>query len=491
MLKSQKQSIKLPKSIQKQWSISRCLSINKNSKTYLLEGNQNNASCILKSFTNHSFSRFKFRKVSHFPDNYFVLPYSHCYYSNTHFVFYQRCHTLRELLCDVGLSLSDLYSLGIDLTYAAEILIKHHFLEIDINPNNIYQKDNGHFCLGDLNLQPHFLLGTPGYLAPEFNDQMISIKKITKEQFDKAVQYSICTLLHQLCMLEPSIQTDSLQSILNIGLQKKSENRFSSLSDFRNTLLSQKNLPEIKDSNHLIQITQKNHPFFQVKTIPFSSKYNLFTNLYLWIPLIIAGCFFLISLYHYQRSSDKISFSSDFYLSQIPDHKEEDFITTTPEFFKPLPTNSILPISENTEINIQNYGLTSISSCFSDIPYPEKITCIYAGGNRFTEVSSINRFPHIKEVYLNNNQIQTLSEFSTLKQLEILVLSYNQLKEIPVLSHLKCLTHLDVSSNPDFSDVDTLFTLKRLSTLNISNTSITKKQYQKLHRKLPNCNIIY
>lgn len=491
MLKTQEQSIKLPKTIQEQWNILRCLSINKNSKIYLLEGIQNNTSCILKTFTNHSFSRFKFRKVSHFLDSYLVLPFSHCYHNNTHFLLYQRLNTLKELLSDTGLSLPDLYSLGIDLTFAAEILIKHHFLEIDINPNNIYQKENGHFCLGDINLQSHFILGTPGYLAPELNNQTNSIKRITEEQFDKAVQYSICTLLKQLCMLEPSMQANSLQSLLNIGLQKKSENRFSSLSDFRNTLLSQKNLPEIKNQNHLIQIKQKNHPFFQVKTIPLSSKNNLFTYLYLWIPLIIAGCLFLTSLYHYQQSADKISFSSDIYLSQIPNSKEENLITTTPEFLEPLPTNSILPISENTEINIQNYGLTSISSCFTDISYPEKITCIYAGGNRFTEISSINRFPHIKEIYLNNNQIQTLSDFSTLEQLEILVLSYNQLKEISVLSHLKCLTHLDVSANPDFSDVDTLFKLKKLSTLNISNTSITKKQYQQLHRKLPNCNIIY
>lgn len=491
MLKTQEQSIKLPKSIQEQWNILRCLSINKNSKTYLLEGNQKNTSCILKTFTNHSFSRFKFRKVSHFSDSYFVLPFSHCYHNNTHFLLYQRYNTLKELLSDTGLSFPDLYSLGIDLTFAAEILIKHHFLEIDINPNNIYQKEDGHFCLGDLNLQSHFILGTPGYLAPELNSQANSIKKITEEQFDKAVQYSVCTLLKKICMLEPSMQANSFQSILDIGLQKKAENRFSSLSDLRNALLSQKDLPGVKDQYQLIQIAQENHKLFQVKTIPFSPKNKLFSYLYLWIFLITAGSFFLVSLYHYQQAANRISYPSNSYLSKISDSREEILITTTPEFSNPSPANFLFPSTEISEIDIQNHRLTSISSALSDIPYSEEITCLYAGGNQFTEVSSIKRFPHIKEVYLNNNQIQTISGFSTLEQLEILVLSYNQLKDISALSHLKNLTHLDVSSNPDFSDFSTLLNLKKLNTLNISNTSITRKQYRQLHRKFPNCNIIY
>ena len=107
------------------------------------------------------------------------------------------------------------------------------------------------------------------------------------------------------------------------------------------------------------------------------------------------------------------------------------------------------------------------------------------------EELSVHRFSHLKELYLNNNCIYQLTEITSVSELEILVLSYNQLTELPDLSGLSSLNYLDISGNPHFKTVDCLVNLSTLDTLNISGTAISKKDYQLLCRKLPNCQIIY
>lgn len=482
------QIIKLPKALRKQWTITYCLSMKKNSETYLLKGlNDNKETCILKTYHHNCFSKKKYKKVSHFSDTYLLLPQKHYYEYGIHFILYPKFISLKDILTQNGLSICELLSLGIDLTFAIETLLKHHFFEADISPNNIYQNEKGFFCLGDINLNTGYTIGTPGYLAPEYS----STKIVFSIQFEKAMQYSICKLLDSIYQLDSSIQTDSVTDLLDRGMQSHPDFRFSSLEKMRKELENQRNILESHNQYPLFSIKESNHALFHIKTLPNISKKNLFLFPFLWAALILAGCIFLVTLYHYLHPDDITSSQKGIYQSKISDSNIQSD-TSNAISNTPIPSQISQDDSEIVrELNIQKMGLSSFSSVPSYADYPDKITCLYAGENRFKDTSSLHRFSNIKELYLNNNYIQKLSDISTIKNLEILVLSYNQLTYLPDLSEIKSLNHLDISSNPDFKDVDSLKNLNKLTTLNIAGTGITKKQYQLLCKKLSHCHIIY
>ena len=473
---------KLPGEIAKQWHIVKCLSIKEKSQTYLLKDTQQETYCIEKTFSRTIFSKRKFKKLSHFSDSFLLLPSSLYYESGVYFLMYPYFTTLKEILYQKGISLYELLSLGIDLTEAVLELIKQDFLEADISPNNIYQKEDGNFCLGDISVQNFYQTGTPGFIAPE-----LTKKPESTVSFDHSMQYSICRLLNSVYQLNPTVQKENITRLFHRGMEQESSLRFASLEDLKKNLLEQREQLEAEEQYQRIQIKEPNHFLFRVKTLPLQTgkKLNIFPIL--WCFLMITGCFFLVTLYRQLHPSPIFPQQKPF-MSQISYNTSPaaTFITESPE------NNTAHDIKvRSTELDVQNNGLTSFSLILNKTKTPDTVSCVYAGENRLTDTVSVHRFSHLKELYLNNNCIYQLTEITSVSELEILVLSYNQLTELPDLSGLSRLNYLDISGNPHFKTVDCLVNLSTLDTLNISGTAISKKDYQLLCRKLPNCQIIY
>lgn len=476
MITTTNKTIQLPRELKKQWKISCCLSIKNNSGVYLLEGTCNNGKGILKIYQRNSFSKKKYRKVSLLKGEYLVLPEKHYCISGVHYVFYSKFTTLKDILCQNGISLWELLSLGIDLTHAATILYKNHIYEADISPNNIYKNKEGNFCLGDINIQKAYHAGTPGYIPPELTDtkKMIS----SGDVFDKAMQYSICKLLNSIYQLSESAKTEDITRLLDRGIQIQPDRRFHSLYSLREELEKQQKQLETDHHYQLLQVGEADHGLFREKTIISSCKENFLLYPVLWSLFVFTGCVFLVVLYQNLHSENRTS-QKAIYLSQVVANSPTPSIKET------------VTVKKTVELDIRKKGITSFSSILSMTDHPENVVCLYAGENRLTDTSSIYRFSELQELYLDSNHIQQLSRITELKKLKILVLSYNRLTSLPDISELTSLEHLDLSSNPNFEDIRSLKRLTNLTTLNISETAISKKQYKMLCRRLAGCKIIY
>lgn len=454
------------------WNFIQCLSSTPHSYTYLIQEKTTLSYYILKIFTHHTFSKRKYHILSLFSDKYFILPVTYQHSLNADFLFFEKETTLKEILLDSGLTFHELLDLGIDLIHIGLELKKHHFYEIDISPSNIYQKKDGTFCLGDLNLQKDFIKGTPPYIPPE-NFKTSFSKKKTDFNFEKSLSFSICMLLKNIFDLNPLSQSKSFLQILETGLQENPEKRFSSLEEFKDLLLKERK-QESFDNSSLFQIEKMNHPLFEKKTISLSNKTNSVFFISLWIGIIITGCIFLTALYQHLHSDS----------NSIP---IETSTVTSSTNIKESPTTSSTILSVTKEIDVQKNGLTSFPI---DITNPDSVSYIYAGENQLTEISSDFDFPNLKELYLNDNKLYDITGLSHAENLEVLCVSYNNLQDISPLVKLPQLSFLDISSNPKFTDINSLLQMKQLTTLNISNTGLSRKQYELLRRKLPECNII-
>jgi Leucine-rich repeat (LRR) protein len=143
------------------------------------------------------------------------------------------------------------------------------------------------------------------------------------------------------------------------------------------------------------------------------------------------------------------------------------------------------------ELDVRKKGLYSFSTITETTENPEDYSCIYGGGNLFSNLNTISSFSHVKEVYLDDNQIRDIGEIKDCTQVEILVLSYNYIEDVTSLETLSSLSHLDLSSNKTLKDISPLGNITSLRTLNISGTKVSEKQYRWLCKKLPQCQIIY
>lgn len=497
------QEFSLPKEIKKEWEISLCLFVKENSEIYLLRGKSREDTGILKVIPQNHFSIKKFKKQQGIKDETLLLPQKQIYHSGFHYILYQKLTSLKEILCQDGLTLEELLTLGIDLTRAGESLLNSHFYDSDISPNNIYQREDGHFCLGDLSLGRKETEGTPGYMAPEHSSKKFPFKtkKSSSISFDRELQYSICQLLDTIFQLDTTTQNinqkKAILELIHQGKQNLPDSRFSSLRELRKALEKQSQSIKADNPFFLFQVSEVSHPMFQVKTLPMEKKSSsLF--FFFWGALILAGCVFLTVVYRQTHSSPPPSLPDKRAWTNTAESTTEGTISfSSPDHASSTPSTTPQTRAEEKEqekwqeMDIQKKGFTSLESILNQEENPEKISCLYAGDNQLTDISSIDQFPNLRELYLNQNKIQMLPEINTLKHLEILVLSYNQLKKLPDLSKLSSLTYLDLSSNPDFHDIHSLMDLTQLTTLNIAGTSISKEQYQTLTRQLTECNIIY
>ena len=97
-------------------------------------------------------------------------------------------------------------------------------------------------------------------------------------------------------------------------------------------------------------------------------------------------------------------------------------------------------------------------------------------GKKMTSIPNIiNRFPHLKELYLNDNEISELPpELFDCEHLTTLHLNDNVLREIPMkIGKLKRLQDLDLGNNLINEFEPNLFLLNRLISLNLSKNPIS------------------
>ena len=443
-----------------------CLSSNENSYTYYVQHKESSHLSILKICTNHTFSKYKFRIVSRFLDNYFCIPKLYKHINSTAYVILEPMVSLRDIISSTGLSFLDLLNLATDLTHIGIFLKKVRFYETDVSPNNIYRHSSGSFCLGDLNIQKDSPIGTPPYISPERKHKSSSRNKMRSSSFDKSFQFSLCMILRNIYELDKESSIPSFEQIIEKGLQENPEKRFSSLAELKNSFEKIKETDAINTS-FLFQTKTESHPLFETKTQMIIKKENSFLFVILWIGIIIFGCIFLSLYYHQLHKKDTVK------LKESPIEK----VLLSPT-----------PLTKDKELDIQKNGLSSLPHNSSDA---DTVTCIYAGENKITEINSDFCYFNLKELYLNDNLLNNISGLSNSKDLEILCLSYNHIENIKPLTELKKLTFLDIASNHKFSDIQSLIQMKQLTTLNISNTDISKKEYNFQRQQLPNCTIIY
>ena len=143
------------------------------------------------------------------------------------------------------------------------------------------------------------------------------------------------------------------------------------------------------------------------------------------------------------------------------------------------------------EVDIQNHNLYSFSTAVKNIDNAADVICLYAGNNHFSTLDNITELPHLQELYINENRITDINGINACTSLTTAVLSCNDIRDISALSNLTSLDYLDLSGNRHLSQTEPLYDLDHLQILNISNTSVSKKQYRQLCKKLPACNIIY
>lgn len=436
--------------------------------------------CILKIYTSDTFSKKKYFVQTKLDNTNLILPIKHFRLRKKDYIFYLKERTLKDILYTQGMSLSDILSLGIDLIDAICELSEHNFFEADISPNNIYRNDNGHFCLGDLNLQKQKVSGTPPYLCLEnkSSNSFIHNKTHAKKTFEKQMIYSIGKLLDTLCRLQKNFYTNDLQTLLKNAAPDNKIPEISSLREFK-SLLHSHYLAHINSDKSLLLLHRDNHPLFQLKTLHIPKSVHTKRTIFLFFLVIISCIFFLFTLHNYHST----------YLPEKPIITSK--VLQTPVVSpRPSPTNKNSN-NKTMEINIQKQNIYSLSSVKTSISSAGAITCIYAGDNPCKNLRSISEFTNLQELYMNNNQITSISEIAKCTSLKILVLSYNKISDISTLKKLPLLEYLDISSNPDINKIDILSDLASLKFLNISNTNITKKQYRQLKNKLPDCDIIY
>jgi hypothetical protein len=517
MKKTKKNPLSLPKQFAKDWSVHSVLSFDSCHTVYLLTHCHDKQKGVLKVYQKQQFSAKKYRLVSKLPDTYLLLPRKYIHTFQADYVLYDKQESLEDMIYSAGLSFQELLTLGIHLTRAAQTLTQAKYYGADINPCNIYCKQDGTFVLGDLDMDKGYPAETSDYVAPERKNA----KKADNTLYDFSMQYSICKLLEALCLLQKDFLTEEMRNLLGRGLQENPHQRFASLEEL------QQSLSDLSDSTagistQLLVLHQKNNPLFMAKTSPLAKKTYPVVNALTTGGLCLSILLFAMVMSReiktvanptaITRNDTGETYTSEVSTVENEEEETEPFeseITETeeaePSESEAIETDDIeteeAEVSDGDimetdtdnfqELDVRKKGLYSFSTITETTENPEDYSCIYGGGNFFSNLNTISSFSHVKEVYLDDNQIRDIGEIKDCTQVEILVLSYNYIEDVTSLETLSSLSHLDLSSNKTLKDISPLGNITSLRTLNISGTKVSEKQYRWLCKKLPQCQIIY
>ena len=340
---------------------------------------------------------------------------------------------------------------------------------------------------------------TPGSLSTRSRKQ-----DIRQKQFETTMQYSICSLLLALCKLQKDFYFEEMQNILTRGTSDSPSDRYTSLDELKHVFATLSS-HEIPSNESLLLLRRKNHPLFHTKTLPIPKSGHSITNYAVGILLMASIICFIVVLHRYNHMyaasapTNHISAAQRF--TTVPsssaavtaDRSSSEMRTTASDNSskQTTPLNDSSSTQTAVEVDIQKHNLYSFSTAVKNIDNAADVTCLYAGNNHFSTFDNITELPHLQELYVNENRITDITGINACPSLTTAVLSCNDIRDISALSDLTNLEYLDLSGNRHLSQLEALYDLDHLQILNISNTSVSQKQYRQLCKKLPACNIIY
>lgn len=340
---------------------------------------------------------------------------------------------------------------------------------------------------------------TPGSLSTRSRKQ-----DTRRKQFETAMQYSICSLLLALCKLQKDFYFEEMQNILTRGTSDSPSDRYTSLDELKHVFATLSS-HEIPSNESLLLLHRKNHPLFHTKTLPVPKSGHSITNYAVGILLMASIICFIVVLHRYNHMyaasapTNHISAAQRF--TSVPssstavtaDRSSSEMRATASDNSseQTAALNDSSSAQTSVEVDIQKHNLYSFSTAVKNIDNAADVTCLYAGNNHFSTLDNITELPHLQELYVNENRITDITGINACPSLTTAVLSCNDIRDISTLSDLTSLEYLDLSGNRHLSQLEALYDLDHLQILNISNTSVSKKQYRQLCKKLPACNIIY
>lgn len=124
------------------------------------------------------------------------------------------------------------------------------------------------------------------------------------------------------------------------------------------------------------------------------------------------------------------------------------------------------------------------------LKYLTNVKILVLDGNEISDITPLYDLPNLQHLNLIGNDISNIEGIDKLSTLEQLYLGLNLLKNITPLSNLTNLRCLGLRNNIRVNDVSSFSGLTNLVEVNLSGTSVSKEDADRLFGVLPGCKVI-
>lgn len=170
------------------------------------------------------------------------------------------------------------------------------------------------------------------------------------------------------------------------------------------------------------------------------------------------------------------------------------------DFVSDMKNLKVLKIKCNSVYNIEPVkGLEKLNELdlyvnkvkdLSAVSNLKNLETLSLGNNEISDISPLEELKGLKNLYLScSNKISDLSPLNNLNNLEKLSVGCGSTLDISYLKGLKKLTYLDLHECK-IDDIDVLTNLKKLESLTVKGSGISKADVEELRAALPECEII-
>lgn len=172
------------------------------------------------------------------------------------------------------------------------------------------------------------------------------------------------------------------------------------------------------------------------------------------------------------------------------DTQEDDIKHTLQVMFSKSPAERVEDTAyyyENLEkVVLQGSSIKSLKP----LRYLTKVKILVLDNNSISDITPLYDLP-LQHLNLIGNEISNVEGIDKLQTLEELYIGLNLLKDVTPLSNLTNLRCLGLRGNSRVSDVNSLSKLTNLVSINLSSTSVTKEDADRLFGVLPGCKVIF
>ncbi len=469
---------------------------------------------VLTIIYNPYFYKKLWKDLIRLPDSKLLLPQKIHAGKNIHILEFPVYTPLKKLVQREAISLSKIITLFLDLCASLNCLHDAGILHMDISVDNIYLTEEQHFILGDFsescyqtNASYPLSNQISPFIAPECQNEPPSVQ---------SEQYQLGILFYQLCNLGnappkdfhgiipqnlPVFQSvpeisDDIKAILSKMLAQDPHKRYSDLSALQQDLksLSSQNLEQ---SDYQLFLPDETHSFHQTVTTTVSVSTEVHSNpidfhlpsfhlssISLPFPAFLIPCFFVFFLLIFL-------FIQSFSTTGNKAKQRMEFSQGETTTGASISITADTPTDTDAILDIAGKNIDSLASVYPNHIQANTIHTLLAENNHISSLCDLSLFPNLREIYLSNNQITDLQELTVLSDLEVIVLSDNCCTNVSDLKTLHKLRFLDLSGNPELSEINDLHTLTSLETLILSDTSVTEDAVKQLQQLLPKCKIIF